>query len=474
MNSHKTAYHTGKHCRTTIFVLHVLCFLTVLHAEISVPTHCSIRRVIGPIDGGVPELAWIADPNIGEGILSAVAFNGVVTFRLINLSGNIKTLGAFTSAYTNARVNRVRWDSSGMFDAPIHVTITGSEPGSSSPNTITTYLTLDATGNVKQRWQTGGVYDLVDYDFVISEGGPGLPRGIVLLDENMGSGTHLSTMDTSYTLTIMTSNSIPAGRTDTDVRGLELDKTGLYGGGVLLADSDQNHDGLTALYELRNVLGGGTYRLIGSTVSTALRFYGDLAISETGAFGRMAYITDQVTDTIQTVDTNGVHTTWASGFSGIDSLCISAGGDYMFVGDTNGVYLIFGDSPANQAGPIVLCHDPSTPIKSPMTGDAVTTLRIIFSEHVQFTDTDVTIVDKNGHAVAFDASGSGSQFMLVGLATPLFDGTYSITVSDNLKSVATGRSLDGNDDGVAGGSYAFSLTHVARWPPQSGTILEVK
>lgn len=179
-----------------------------------------------------------------------------------------------------------------------------------------------------------------------------------------------------------------------------------------------------------------------------------------GVFGGMIYVTERLTDEIQTVDPNGLHSTWASGFVGIDSLSISPDGDSMYVSDLNGVWLI---RPAgSEPGPVALATDPSTHNGGSLTGPAVTSMRVIFNEPVAFDDADVTITNAAGQPVGFDASGSGSQFMIIGLAEPLVGDTYTVTVADTVTAVANGQPLDGDNDGIAGGDYVFELRHVDR------------
>ena len=100
--------------------------------------------------------------------------------------------------------------------------------------------------------------------------------------------------------------SVPAGRIDTDVWGMQRDVTGLYGGGILLADTDDN-DQRSAIYELRDVMTGGAYRTIAS-VNWNTRRYGDLAIAAAGDFGGVVYITETLSNQIQQVAPDGTHT----------------------------------------------------------------------------------------------------------------------------------------------------------------------
>ncbi|MBZ0172262.1 MAG: copper resistance protein CopC, partial [Phycisphaerales bacterium] len=225
----------------------------------------------------------------------------------------------------------------------------------------------------------------------------------------------------------------------------------------LVADSDCNGTGLSTVWSLSNILGGGDYNAVGVGVSCATRLYGDLDFEPAGSFGGIAYVTEKVTDEIQQVAPDGTHTTWATGFVGIDSLSISPDGESMYVADLNGVWLIRPDG--NEPGPALVCHDPSSSGGTVLAGGPVSSARLIFSEPVSFDDSDVTVTDADGLPVGFDASGSVSQFMIIGFVQPLDADVYTISVADTVTAVATGQALDGDNDGVAGGTAQVVLTH---------------
>ncbi len=437
----------------TTIALIAVCAAAVLAplavAQPDVPPGFTARKIAPLLDGQIPQLSAIDDPGgFGTGVVTATVANGIANFRLIEPSGVLRTIGVWNQAPSSAIVRRVRIDDEGVIDGLIHVTIVDQ------PNGDTHYLVVDSSGGVTQRWERTNA---VGFDFDFTNGDAGNPIGAVLPDGNVGGGTQLAWMDTFFAVTVVSSNSLPPGRTDLDARGFQRDVTGLYGSGVLLADSDGNHDNITAIYELRDVLSGGIYRLIGSEVPTSQRFYGDLAIAADGDFGGVIYITERHTDEIQQVAPDGTHTTWATGFVDIDSLSITPDGSTMYVGDASGVWIIRAEG--NEPGPVVLATDPAVPQTSQLTGDPITSFRIIFNEPVGFTDLDVTITNANGDSVGFDASGSNSQFMLIGLAEPLFGDTYTVTIADTVTSVATGEPLDGDNDGFSGGDAVLNFTH---------------
>jgi hypothetical protein len=416
------------------------------------------HRIAPLIDGTVPQLTAIDSSEYGIGVLTASAQSGIVVVRLIEPSGVIRALATFSESGPGLTVVRLRHDSNSAFDGLVHASL-ATIPQPPGPQSSAVLVTIQPDGHVMERYRSANPGEGEIYDFDFGIGVNGTDPGLSLLDTNLGNGTRLAILDESYTLNATSANSVPSGRTDTDTQGLRRDSTGRYGGGLLLADTDDS-DLVSAVYGLTNVEDGGVYREISSPVPWTGRRYGDLDIVEGGVFGGVAYVTETITNEIQTVEPNGVHTTWATGFVGIDSLAISPDGNSMYVGDLNGIWLI--RAAGSEPGPTVLSHDPSTLSGGALTGNPPTSFRVIFHEPVIFADADVAVTNVAGQAVQFDASGSGSQFMIIGLAEPLENDTYTVTISDSVVSAATGQALDGDNDGIAGGDYVFSLTHTGR------------
>ncbi|UYV12680.1 MAG: hypothetical protein NCW75_15490 [Phycisphaera sp.] len=423
-------------------------------AQPQVPPGFTVRRIAPLLDDALPQLSAIDDPGgFGIGVATAVADEGVLTLRLIEPSGTIQALGAIAEPSDQIRAMRVRLDTDGAVDGRLHCSLRvrgGTGEGE------TAYFTLEPGGPLVEAWRRT---DLVVYDFEFVRGQPGLGDGAVLLDTDGDGGTELSFMRPDFSMQLLDSSSLPAGRIDLDVQGVRRDATGRYGGGVLLADTEDN-DLVSAIYELRDLAGGGDYRAIFGPVPWNEKRYGDLDMAAAGVFGGIIYVTETLTDEIQTVDELGTHTTWATEFTNIDALSISDDGASMYVADQNGVWLI--RESGMEPGPVVLAADPSTPAGSPICGPAITSLRVIFSEPVRFVDSDVAITDGDGNPVGFDASGSGSQFLLIGLGTPLDGDTYTVTIRDSVVAVATGRSIDGDRDGSAGGDALIRYSHACR------------
>jgi len=420
-------------------------------AQPMVPAGFTVRLIAPLLDGTIPQVEAIEDPRYGTGVVtaSANAATELVTFRLVEPSGAIRVIGTETLSdqdTTFLRVVRVRLAPTEAFGALLHASIVVQSFSKSI------LLTVDPSASVTRRFESSTGDTALDFDFGSIDGEPAL----LLLDGNSNGGSRLAYADEAYAIFQTSTNSVPPGRTDTDAQGLRLDVSGAYGGGLLLADTDDS-DLRSAIYELDDVGAGGSYRAIFGPVPWSQRRYGDLDIVDVGSFGSVVYVTETLVDEIQQVAPDGTHTTWATGFAGIDSLSISPDGESMYVADLNGVWLIRPEGA--EPGPTVLAQDPSTPGGTPMTGDPVASGRVIFNEPVSFTDADVTITDRTGTPVAFDASGSGSQFMIIGFAQPLFNDVYTITIADTLTSLATGQPLDGDNDGVAGADAVLTLEH---------------
>lgn len=433
--------------RSTLWIVAALC--AGAGAQPALPPGYSARLIAPVLDGAMPELSAIDHPSFGSGVVSATVANDIATFRLISPAGVISNLGTFSTSDLVGALS-LHFDHDSIIEPIIHATLYRFAVGRE-----TVYLTIAPGGVVTQRWLVGATNNHLMYNFDFSDGSAGNPVGAVLLDRNLTNGTTLAWMDTDYQVTLVAQNSVPAGRIDTDVWGMQRDVTGLYGGGILLADTDDN-DQRSAIYELRDVMTGGAYRTIAS-VNWNTRRYGDLAIAAAGDFGGVVYITETLSNQIQQVAPDGTHTTWASGFSGLDALAISHDGMSMYAADLSGIWLI--RASGTEPGPVILATDPSTPSSSRLTGGPVASARIIFNEAVSFQSSHVSIVNSANQPVGFAASGSGSQFMLLSFAVPLSADTYTVTISDAVISVSTGEPLDGNNDGTSGGDAVLTFTH---------------
>lgn len=424
-------------------------------AQPDVPDEFTARLIAPRLENITPRLSAIDDPRFGTGVLTGIFNNnGLLTVRLVEPAGTIRLIASvqmndFIGSGPITGVRRIRLDERNLIDGQIQVIVIRE-----TNHVRSRYLTLDEDGRSTVWWTTG---DDLNYDFTLAAGPPHDPYAAVLYDGDAGGGSRLSTMDRDFALTTRRSNSVPPGRTDLDVNGMQADVTGLYGGGVLLADCDINTDDWSGVYHLSSPETGGTYMLLGNLLRTSQRCLTDLDITDQGTFGNILYVTEARSNEVKTIDPSGTYETWAGGFNGPSSLSLARDGESMYVADIFGVWLI--RRSGNEPGPVVLASEPNAVGGPELTGDPASFFRVIFNEPVTFTDADITITDRLGQPVPFDASGSNSQFMLIGLGEPLFGDTYTVTIADSVTSVATGEPLDGDKDGFAGGDAVLEFTH---------------
>lgn len=423
----------------------VVGLATAAVAQPQVPPGFTIRKIAPLLDGASAKLAAVDDPDFGTGVLSLTQTGAVATVRLVEAGGGIRTVAAFAVpsgffAYT------VLHDATPIFGGELHASFIRPPP-----NRQTRYFTIDPSGQATYRLAINN-----DITATIAFSlGDGEPVGSVLLDD--ASPTALGYVDTNYDFHLVSNNSVPPGRSDLDIIDSQWDATGHFGGGLLLADSDCNSDDRSGIYRLYNIAAGGSYELIGDLQTCATRRLRGLAISDSPVFGLDVYVTDGLADAIWRVDNTGQYHSFATDFVDPAALEISPDGLSMYVHDATGVWLIRAEG--DEPGPVIISQEPAAADSTYLGGGPVQVIRLIFSEPVSFTGTDIAIINGDGQPVGFDVSGSGSQFMLIGLADPLFGDTYTLTIADTVTAIATGTSLDGDNDGFAGGDAVLEFTH---------------
>jgi len=291
--------------------------------------------------------------------------------------------------------------------------------------------------------------------FDFTTGDHGYLEGAYLFDADGTHGSSLWHMDTAFQGTTLAQDTFPPGRTDVDLLGVALDTTGVYSFYITVADCDRNTDNICAIYQLLPDL---SWVPLTTPVTTQTRCYQDLAISPGGSFDQLIYVTDSVTDTVMSVDPNGVHNSFASGFADVLSVTISEDGEHMFVSDTNGIYRIRAET--TQVGPTLVMREPWVETDDVHTGPSgVDSLRLLWSEVVLFDSTDVTVTNQEAEPVPLSVSGSNSQFMIIAFGDVLLNDRYTITINDSVVSAATGAAIDGDDDGLAGGDAVLVMEH---------------
>jgi hypothetical protein len=170
------------------------------------------------------------------------------------------------------------------------------------------------------------------------------------------------------------------------------------------------------------------------------------------------YVTDGVTDTVMTVDSDGEHGVFASGFYDVGLVSISDDGEHMFVSDQTGVYRI--RAVTSEVGPTIAMCEPSVEGDDVHTGQlGVDSLRLLWSERVLLDNDDFTITNEDDEPVLFSVSGSNSQFMIIAFGEVLLDDEYTITIHDSVISAETRAPIDGDNDGLADGDAILTMEH---------------
>ena len=89
-------------------------------------------------------------------------------------------------------------------------------------------------------------------------------------------------------------------------------------------------------------------------------------------------------------------------------------------------------------------------------------VRLLFDQPIIFNSNAITVADEYSQKVTAHATGSGSPFMIITFTKVLFADRYTITISDTVVSADTGNSIDGDNNGNAGGDYLFVMEHRKR------------
>ena len=422
-------------------------------AEIEVPPGFVVDTLLNQIDGTTPRLEAIRNPEYGFGVVAASADNGILKVVRISAS-SFELLGALPGLPTDTQVYTIRFDHTGLFTNELYVSIAYDTGGYPSLD-HTEILHVSAQGVFATVASLGSGQDPLCMRFDFSTGAGGYLAGAYLEDRHASNGTSLYHMDTDFTVALLSQDLLPLGRTDLDVAGMEFDPTGVYASYLTMADSDPDHDDMAVIYQLLPDL---SWIELASPVTTAVRYYRDMAFSPDGSFGEVLYVTDYVSDAIMAVGTNGVHSVFASGFYGVESITVSGDGEHMFVSDASGVHRI--RTVTTEIGPALVMREPWVAGDDVHTGSSgVGSVRLLWSERVLFDNSDLSVTNGDAEPVPFSVSGSNSCFMIIAFGEVLLNDEYAITISDSVISAETGAAIDGDNDGLAGGDAVLIMEH---------------
>lgn len=441
-----------------LVVLAILFVGSYASAEISVPPGFVVDTLLDQIDSQTPRLKAITNSDYGSGVVAASidSDNGILTVRRISAS-NIEILGVLSGFPVPAIwefVNSINFDQTGLFGNDLYLTVTVDVDRYSA---YTDFIHVSSSGDFNVLWTEGGAHDELGFSFSFTDDSVGYMAGAYFEDGDYADGTSLWHMDTSYVGTQLYQNLVPPGRTDLDIRAMDFDPTGLYGNYLTMVDSDDD-DNKSVIYQLLPNL---TWQTLAGPVTLTQKFYHDMSFSTEGTFGQMLYVTERVSESVMTVDPDGVHTVFASGFSNVLSVSVSDDGEHMFVSDENGIYRI--RAAATTVGPQIVMQEPKVEAEGVHTNvDGINHLRLFFSERVLFDSSDITLTNADAISVPFSVSGSNSQFMILAFGEKLLNDRYTITIHDSVTSAVTSAAIDGDKDGLAGGDAVIVIEHRQR------------
>ena len=443
----------------SILILSVLG--TPSYAQITVPPGFAVDQLSPQISGQIPRLEAVNDPSgFGFGVLAATAENGIVSVLKISPQ-NIEVIGTIAGLHPTASVGDIQFDDTGLFDSSIILSI-WTNPATSTH--YTQIFMMDSDGaSLSILGPTGGSNARL-FMFDISDGSGGYEAGLHLYDVTRPNSEYWL-LDPNLDVCVIDGHTVPPGRVDIDVRGMEFDRSGVCSSSLLIADSDANHDNKTIIYELFGSCASGfaTWTPFSGSVNTQTRFYRDLTIASGGAFGTdpdhgPVYVADTRLEAILSVDCDGIHSGFATGFTSIRSVSASPEGGSLFVSDSTGVYRIRPTS--SSPGPILIMRAPMVLGDDSHSGrSGVDSERLLFSEPVDFVSADVEVVNEMGETVAVSAVGSGTPFVLINFGETLWNDTYTITVHDSVIGTTTGEPIDGDGNGIAGGDLVIVMKH---------------
>ncbi len=442
-----------------------VCTTTAI-AQIVVPPGFVAEQLSPRLDNITPRIEAIRNPAYGTGVVAASVANQVLTVRRID-AGTVSVIAAIPIASAGAFVNDIRFDGVGVQANRLFVAVrTG--------NFFTTIIyRVEPDGTTTQVTALGTASDELGLTFDFTSGLGGYTAGAYMNDISQNDGTSIWHWSPTDVFTRLAQNSVPPGRFDVDIRGVEFDRTGVFNNRFVLVDNDANETGINAVYTLSPAL---QWQMLGAQQSTATMYYRDLAISPGGALGQFIYLLDARLDRVIRMDGAGAFTQFASGFTvastyddtadGAASLSVNNDGSALYVADTNGVYRI--RETAAIPGPTIVMREPKLPGTAPFTNPlGVVATRIAWSAPVNFVAADITITRlSDATPVPFAVGGSGSAFMIIAFGQILLDDAYTITINDTVVASIGGAAIDGDSNGLAGGDAVFTLTHATCVPTE--------
>lgn len=437
-----------------IVILAILFVVSYASADPTVPSGFVIQKIIDRIDGQTPRLEAIRNSEYGSGVVLASMDKG--TLNVLKISqGSIELTSVMSGFLTSSRVATTRFDRTGIYNSKLFISVVS---GTGANHYQTDLLKIESDGTITNVMTIGDPSDMLQLFFDFTNGSYGYTPGAYMEDHGKTNGTSLYHMNTAYSMTKLSQNHLPSGRTDLDIMGMQFDSTGRYNNYLTMADSDTNTDNWAVIYQLKPDL---SWTELTSKVRTSVINYRDICFSNGGSFNEMLYATDRVSQAVWAVDPNGVHNSFASGFNEIESITVDETGEFMYISDFGGVWRI--TSSTTVTGPQIVMQEPKVASDGVFTDPSGgSSLRLLWNEPIIFNNTNVNITNANNVAVPFSVSGSNSPFMIIAFGNTLLNDKHTITINDSVVSADTGHSIDGDGDGIAGGDAIIVMEHRER------------
>ena len=419
-----------------------------------------VTRIMPALDGQIPRLEAVRNSVYGNGVVAAGVDNGIL--KVYRISNGIVTVLGTKSGYPSvSQVMSIRYDWTGMYNKTLYTSIGYDTDNDTWPNR-TDFLEVSALGDFDTIFSFGHSTDCILFLFDFLKDVSGLGNGLYLLDRDVSDGTSFYITDNEFNLIKISQDFLPSGRTDLDIWGMKCDLTGRYGNKLTMVDWDDNNDQKSVIYQLSFDTNQWVWGELNELTHTNVRRYRDLAFSNGGSFGQQLYVTERYTNAVQAVEPDGSDSEFAKGFAEIESITVSDDGEHMYVSDANGVWHMYRGE-AVEIGPEFVMREPKADVGGVHTdADGIDSVTLLFNDLIEFSNSDVEIVNESGESVSLSVTGSGSSFLIIAFGETLLNNKYSITVKDTVVSATTGNAIDGDSDGQAGGDYTFTMEHRRR------------
>lgn len=301
-------------------------------------------ELFATIEGGFREIEALPPSSPFAGELMAVRWNGSVIELVVMNAGQPPVAIPSSQIIPDDQITSLLVDPYGFFDGD--VVASWWEPAALRFR----HYRITPDGDASQIWNTASNVSLYG---AYSDGSGGFPAGVWFRDHAQASGEAFWYSEPgSSSVTRITSNTHPAGRTDLQVFDVALTAGGRYGSSFVIADDNIYSDRRSGVY-----LFDAAFRWTTLTEShTDARYWFSLAHSTGGALGDQLFALDRQSNTVYEIDPDGTLRAFCTGSESMIYLAVSPGGNFLYVSGTGGrIYRI-----QPRTGPLVRDLDPKS------------------------------------------------------------------------------------------------------------------